>query len=138
MKGRCAPEGRSSFPVTSSRPYVIRAIYDWIIDNGLTPHLLVDALCQGVDVPLAHVTDGQIVLNISPNAVVNLDLGNDFIVFNGRFGGVPTDILVPVRGVLGIYARENGQGMVFDSSEKPEDSPDPPPEPSRPSLKVVK
>ena len=86
MKGRCAPEGRSGASVTSSRPYVIRAIYDWISDNGFTPHLLVDALRQGVDVPSAHITDGQVVLNISPNAVIDLDLGNEFITFNGRVG----------------------------------------------------
>ena len=108
------------------------------MDNDCTPHLLVDVDFEGVDVPQAYVTDGQIVLNISPSAVVGLEMGNDLILFNGRFGGVATDIVVPIKAILGIYARENGQGMVFDSSAEPEDPPDPPVGRSRPSLKVVK
>lgn len=124
--------------MNSSRPYIIRAIYEWIVDNDCTPHLLVDVDVEGVDVPQAYVTDGQIVLNISPSAVVGLEMGNDLILFNGRFGGVATDIVVPIKAILGIYARENGQGMVFDASENPEEPPDPPSGRSRPSLKVVK
>lgn len=124
--------------MNSSRPYIIRAIYEWIVDNDCTPHLLVDVDVEGVDVPQAYVTDGQIVLNISPSAVVGLEMGNDLILFNGRFGGVATDIVVPIKAILGIYARENGQGMVFDASEDPEEPPDPPSGRSRPSLKVVK
>ena len=124
--------------MNSSRPYIIRAIYEWIVDNDCTPHLLVDVDVEGVDVPLAYVTDGQIVLNISPSAVVGLEMGNDLILFNGRFGGVATDIVVPIKAILGIYARENGQGMVFDPSEDPEEPPDPPSGRGRPSLKVVK
>ena len=96
--------------MNSSRPYIIRAIYEWIVDNGCTPHLLVDVDHDGIDVPQSYVTDGQIVLNISPNAVVGLEMGNDLILFNGRFGGVATDIVVPIGAILGIYARENGQG----------------------------
>jgi len=124
--------------LNSSRPYIIRAIYEWIVDNGCTPHLLVDVEIEGVDVPQAYVSDGQIVLNISPTAVVGLDMGNETVAFNGRFGGVATDITVPVRAILGIYARENGQGMVFDTAEEPDIPPDPPAGKGRPSLKVVK
>ena len=124
--------------MNSSRPYIIRAIYEWIVDNGCTPHLLVDVDIEGVDVPQAYVSDGQIVLNISPTAVVGLDMGNETVAFNGRFGGVATDITVPVRAILGIYARENGQGMVFDTAEEPDIPPDPPAGKGRPSLKVVK
>ena len=124
--------------MNSSRPYIIRAIYEWIVDNGCTPHLLVDVEIEGVDVPQAYVSDGQIVLNISPTAVVGLDMGNETVAFNGRFGGVATDITVPVRAILGIYARENGQGMVFDPAEEPDVPPDPPAGKGRPSLKVVK
>jgi stringent starvation protein B len=124
--------------LNSSRPYIIRAIYEWIVDNGCTPHLLVDVEIDGVEVPQAYVSDGQIVLNISPTAVVGLEMGNETVAFNGRFGGVATDITVPVRAILGIYARENGQGMVFDAAEEPDVPPDPPAGKGRPSLKVVK
>ena len=124
--------------MNSSRPYIIRAIYEWIVDNGCTPHLLVDVDIEGVDVPQAYVSDGQIVLNISPTAVVGLEMGNEMVAFNGRFGGVATEITVPVRAILGIYARENGQGMVFDTAEEPDVPPDPPAGKGRPSLKVVK
>lgn len=126
--------------MTPSRPYIIRAIYEWIVDNDCTPHLLVDADREGVDVPRSYVVDGQIVLNISPTAVVSLHLGNELLSFNGRFGGRPVDVAVPVNAVLGIYARENGQGMVFDTDAEPDppESPDPPPERGKPALKIVK
>ena len=103
--------------MTPSKPYVIRAIYDWIVDNNCTPHVLIDAACDGVVVPADYVTDEQIVLNISPTAVVGLHLGNDAISFSGRFGGVPLDVELPMESVLSIYARENGQGMVFDDDD---------------------
>lgn len=123
----------------SSRPYIIRAIYEWIVDNDCTPHLLVDVNQEGVDVPQAYVTDGQIVLNISPSAVIGLEMSNELIFFNGRFGGVATDITVPIHSILGIYARENGQGMVFEASDAPDEPPEPPAGGrGRPSLKVVK
>ncbi len=132
--------------MSPSRPYIMRALYEWIVDNGCTPYLLVDAGIRGVDVPQQYVKDGQIVLNISPSAVIELDIANDTVSFNGRFGGMPTDIVVPVSAVIGIYARENGQGMVFESEEPPEgpdDDPGPPTSPTdkpegRPSLKIVK
>jgi len=130
--------------VTPSKPYVVRAIYDWIVDNNCTPHVLIDAQSEGVMVPLDYVTEGQIVLNISPTAVVSLNLGNDAIVFSGRFGGVPMDVFLPLDSVLGIYARENGQGMIFEDDDDLDGS-NPPPEPDpisprsgqKPSLKLV-
>lgn len=136
--------------MTSSRPYIIRALYEWIVDNDCTPYLLVDATRQGVEVPSQYVKDGQIVLNISPGAVIELNIANEWISFNGRFGGTATDILVPVRAILGIYARENGQGMVFEAEDAtPPEGPDEPPtgsdKPSpgdkpeaRPALKIVR
>jgi stringent starvation protein B len=125
--------------VTPSRPYIVRAIYEWIVDNDCTPHLLVDANGTDVVVPTTYVSDGQIVLNISPTAVVSLQMGNHSITFNGRFGGQPIDIFVPIASVMGIYARENGQGMIFDTEPEPQPPHSPePPERIRPSLKVVK
>jgi len=133
--------------MSPSRPYVMRALYEWILDNDCTPYILVDAEQGGVDVPRQYVKDGQIVLNISPAAVIELEIENDAVHFNGRFGGVPVDVYVPMHAVMGIYARENGQGMVFDSDDLP---PPEPPSPAgdksgeggtggkRPSLKVVK
>jgi stringent starvation protein B len=99
--------------MTPSRPYIMRALYEWIVDNGCTPYILVDAAIDNVMVPEQYVKDDQIVLNISPTAVMELNISNDAVAFNGRFGGVATDIFVPVSAVIGIYARENGQGMVF-------------------------
>ncbi|RMH20450.1 MAG: ClpXP protease specificity-enhancing factor [Gammaproteobacteria bacterium] len=96
------------------QPYLIRAFFDWILDNQMTPHLVVQTGLPGVMVPEQHVQDGRIVLNINPQAVRNLDLGNEFIEFNARFGGVPMQVSFPVAAVLAIYARENGQGMNFD------------------------
>ncbi|PLW69973.1 ClpXP protease specificity-enhancing factor [Pseudohalioglobus lutimaris] len=130
--------------MTPSRPYIMRALYEWIVDNGCTPYILVDATLEHVSVPEQYVKDGQIVLNISPTAVMDLNIANESVAFNGRFGGVATDIFVPVKAVIGIYARENGQGMVFEPEDEPESTPpdDTPPEPSkpegRPSLKIVK
>jgi len=124
--------------VTPSRPYIVRAIYEWIVDNGCTPHLLVDATAEYVEVPSEYVTDGQIVLNVSPTAVVSLQMTNEAVSFNGRFGGQPVDVFVPISAILGIYARENGQGMVFDAAEDPDPTPPPPPERTRPALKIVK
>ena len=128
--------------VTSSRPYIMRALYEWIVDNDCTPYVLVDATVAEVQVPQQFVKDGQIVLNISPSAVMDLNITNDAVFFNGRFGGVATDVYVPVSAVVGIYARENGQGMVFEPEDPPEPPDDTPPEPDkpegRPALKIVK
>lgn len=131
--------------MTSSRPYMVRAIYEWIVDNDCTPYILVDAMSDGVRVPQQHVQNGQIVLNISPTAVASLVIGNDWIEFSGRFAGVAQQILVPLQAVLGIYAKENGQGMLFEKEDGPVpeppgegDKPDDEPPKGRPSLKVVK
>ncbi|MDZ7784435.1 MAG: ClpXP protease specificity-enhancing factor [Halioglobus sp.] len=128
--------------MTSSRPYIMRALYEWIVDNQCTPYVLVDASDRNVLVPQQYVKDNQIVLNISPDAVVDLNITNQAVAFNGRFGGVAMDVYVPIAAVVGIYARENGQGMVFDPEESAEPPEEPPPRPRkrerRPSLKVVK
>lgn len=128
--------------MTPSRPYIMRALYEWIVDNDCTPYVLVDAAVAGVTVPQQFVKDGQIVLNISPGAVMDLNIGNDAMAFNGRFGGVATDIFVPIAAVVGIYARENGQGMVFEPEESSGPPDEPPPDPikpeRRPALKIVK
>jgi len=128
--------------MTPSRPYIMRALYEWIVDNDCTPYVLVDASVPDVMVPQQFVKDGQIVLNISPGAVIDLNIGNEAMAFNGRFGGVATDIYVPIAAVVGIYARENGQGMVFEPEESTGPPDEPPPDPikpeGRPSLKIVK
>ncbi len=122
----------------------MRALYEWIVDNDCTPYLLVDASISDVMVPQQYVKDGQIVLNISAGAVMDLNISNDAVMFNGRFGGVATDIFVPVGAVMGIYARENGQGMVFESEEAGDQPPPDTIPPSsgkpdkRPSLKIVR
>jgi len=99
--------------MTSTRPYLIRALYEWIEDNHRTPHILVNAEAPGVEVPKQHVQEGRIVLNINAAAVRDLRLGNDWIEFNARFGGVARTVHIPVTAVLAIYARENGQSMAF-------------------------
>lgn len=99
--------------MTSHRPYLLRALYEWIADNGMTPHLLVDATRPSVQVPMHAVKDGKIVLNIAERAVSRLDMSNDTIRFSARFGGVSHSVSVPVGAVLAIYARETGQGMAL-------------------------
>ena len=103
--------------LSPTRPYLARAIYEWICDNNLTPYLLVDATQPNTLVPEQFIQDGQIVLNIVPHAVHQLHMSNDAITFSARFGGVSRDIYVPLYAVLGIYARENGQGLFFDPNE---------------------
>lgn len=107
--------------MTSNKPYLIRAFYEWIVDNNLTPYLVVNATVQGCKVPTQHIQNGQIVLNILPSAVGNMLMGNDAITFNARFGGKPFALTVPVKAVLAIYARENGAGTMFDAEEDTED-----------------
>lgn len=127
--------------MTSLKPYLIRSIYEWIVDNDLTPHLLVDAENTDAILPQEFIEDGKIVLNIKPQAIQGLSLGNDFIEFNARFSGKPLHIVTPVTAVLAIYARENGKGMVFDREDDDNDK-EPPPEKkpavSKPHLRVVK
>ena len=99
--------------MTSNRPYLLRAVHEWICDNGLTPHIVVDAGKPGVQVPPQAVSDGRVVLNLAPRAVAHLEIGNDAITFMARFGGVSQSVNVPVAAVQAIYARENGQGMLL-------------------------
>ncbi|QIZ77869.1 ClpXP protease specificity-enhancing factor [Ferrimonas lipolytica] len=132
-----------SAKVTPTRPYLLRGFYEWMLDNELTPHLVVNANAVGVQVPTQFVEDGQIVLNIAPHAIGNLQLGNDVVQFNARFGGKPHAIYVPLAAVEAIYARENGAGTAFAPEEAyeipDEEVPEVPPRPSgRPSLKVIK
>lgn len=110
----------------STRPYLIRAIYEWCVDSGLTPYLAVHA-DEHTEVPRGYVKDGEIVLNLSADAVRNLLLGNEMITCTGRFGGAPFDLMVPVAAVIGIFAKETGQGLVFqrgDTEPSPPTSPD--------------
>ncbi len=124
--------------MTSLKPYLIRAIYDWIIDNQLTPHLLVDAKHPDAALPEGYIKDDRIVLNIRPEAIQNLLLGDKTIEFNALFNGQPTFIQAPVVAVMAIYAKENGKGMVFDDEEQSSSPPPPEDSPPRPHLRVVK
>lgn len=140
--------------MTSSKSYLLRALFEWIVDNDCTPYILVDATAAGVEVPQAFVKDGQIVLNISPSAVKHFVLDESGLGFNARFSGVATDIYSPMHAIMGIYAKENGKGMMFEREEPP-GPPDPlQPQPTkdregknkagdsgkstRPSLRVIK
>ena len=136
----------------SRRPYLLRAMHEWICDSECTPHIVVDAGMTGVEVPRQYVRDGKIILNVSWNATAQLRIGNDELSFSGRFGGASMVVRVPVEAVLAIYARETGQGMIFADDEggpaphPPEGAPPdgaptkPPPKPAsgRAKLKVVK
>jgi len=136
--------------MSSSRPYLIRALHEWISDNQFTPYLLVDAEQDDVSVPRQFVQDGKIVLNISWDAVRELNIGNDGIEFNARFSGSPMHVTVPINAALAIYARENGQGMVFvaegDDDQPPPDNnpegsgngPESGGDKKKPQLKLVK
>lgn len=138
--------------MTPNRPYLLRAFYEWIVDNNCTPYLVVDATVAEVKVPMQFVQNGQIVLNILPSAVSNMQLGNDAVSFNARFGGKPFALYIPVQAVLAIYARENGAGTVFTLEEEEDeaeifsenlamdssDDPEPPKPKKGAHLKVVK
>ncbi len=126
--------------MTPLKPYLIRSIYEWIIDNDLTPHLLVNAEFSNAILPQQLVEDGKILLNIRPEAIQGLSLGNAEIEFNARFSGKPLHIVVPIAAVMAIYAQENGKGMIFDQEDEGSDE-TPPPEikpPTRPMLRIVK
>jgi len=131
--------------MTSSRPYIIRALYEWILDNNCTPHILVSAEYPGVQIPAGFAKNGQITLNLSPSAVHHLHVDNEALSFEGRFAGVAYRLYIPVGAVLAIYAREDGQGMAFNQEPAPaptDEEPPPdtrPPRPSgKPNLRVVK
>lgn len=130
--------------MTSNRPYLVRAMHAWIIDNGLTPYLLVDANGPGVRVPPSAIKDGRVVLSIAPRAVAQFDIGLESVRFLARFGGVSHSIEVPMPSILAIYAQENGQGMMFQAEREPTPPPPSQPEPEssegprRPQLRIVK
>ena len=129
--------------MTSNRPYLLRALFEWISDNQLTPHILVEAGAEGVDVPEQAVQKGKVILNIDQAAVRDLDLGNHWLTFKARFSGSEHKVTVPIEAVLAIYARENGQGMMFAQEDEtppptdPESGPDSKPA-KRPHLTIVK
>jgi stringent starvation protein B len=134
-------------PVRSRRPYLLRAMHEWISDSNQTPHIVVDASLEGVEVPRQYVQGGKIILNVSSNATSMLSLGNDVVRFRARFGAATYDVSVPIVAVLGIYARETGQGMIFSEADTPPQPPAPPSEPAptttegkrtKPTLKVIK
>ncbi|MDA8390103.1 MAG: ClpXP protease specificity-enhancing factor [Gammaproteobacteria bacterium] len=116
--------------MTPLRSYLIRAVYDWAVDSGLTPHVVVDVTQPGVAVPPGRAADGRIVLNIDPAAVRDFFFDHDMMAFSARFGGVPFNITVPLTAVLALYARENGKGLSFEQG--PDDDPSPPAEPTPP------
>lgn len=109
--------------MTSTRPYLIRAFYEWIVDNNCTPHIVVNADVDGIDVPREYISSGQIVFNIAMSAVQDLVLGNDIISFQARFKGIARKVLIPISSIVGIYTGENGRGMVFNDEDV-----EPPPE----------
>ena len=104
--------------MTISRPYLLRGIYEWLIDNNLTPYLLVDAEYKDIAIPFEHVQDGKIILNISTSAIEMLNLENDYVSFSARFSGKAMDIYIPIRAVLALYSMENGKGMMFPEEEE--------------------
>lgn len=106
--------------MTPNRPYLLRALFDWICDNNCTPYLLVDATLEGVEVPLEHVSGGRIVLNASGTAVANFEISDDAVTFSTRFSGKDTWIVVPMAAVLAIYAKETQEGMTFAPTDYPD------------------
>jgi len=135
--------------MTSSRPYIIRALYEWILDNNCTPHILVSTEYPSVQVPNGFAKNGQITLNLSPSAVRGLHVDNEGLSFEGRFAGISYRLYIPIGAVLAIYAREDGQGMAFNQEPAPsetnsDESSDPPPTASpprpsgKPNLRIVK
>jgi len=113
----------SAIVTTSRRPYLLRAMHEWISDNGMTPYIVVDANQQNVEVPREYVQDGKIILNVSYTAANTLELGNEWVMFDARFSGNPFNISIPVSAILAIYAKETGQGLIFDEEDE---QPDPP------------
>jgi len=111
--------------MTSSRAYLIRALNEWILDNDCTPYIVVSAAVEGVEVPQEYVNDGQIVLNIMPSSVRNLLMDNEGVSFDARFNGQPQSLFAPIKAITAIYAKENGQGMVFTDEPDPTEPSDP-------------
>jgi len=122
--------------MTSSKPYLIRALYEWIVDNNKIPYIVVSVNADNIKVPLQYAENGRIVLNISQTAAAKLQIDNDYITFSARFSGTPMNIVIPISAVLAIYAKETGAGMVFE--EEGGDSGNPPPPFGKPNIKLVK
>lgn len=126
--------------MTPLKLYLLRAVYDWSVEQGCTPHLIVDATAPGVHVPPGYVQDGQIVLNIHPRAVAQFELSERALSFSARFGGRPFEVAAPLPAIRAVYAKENGQGIAFPEAEEPQ--PPGPAQPAdarrRPALKRVK
>ena len=125
----------------STKPYLLRAIYEWAEDNGLTPQVLVNANETGVQVPTEHVVDGQIILNISATAVQMHVMDNEFVTFSARFNGIEQNIVLPINAISAIFARENSQGIFFEEMESDDLTPDPdspPPKKKKASKKPTK
>jgi len=123
----------------SNKPYLLRALHEWILDSGLTPHIIIDVQAENLQVPQQAIQDGKLVLNISPGATQGLEMGNDSITFKARFSGTPHTIFLPIDAVMAIYARENGQGMMFARESEPEQEKSGKVEKnSGPNLKVIK
>jgi stringent starvation protein B len=118
--------------MTSNRPYLLRALYEWISDNAMTPHILVDAGFDGVDVPEQAVQKGKVILNIDNAAVHELEMGNEWLSFTARFSGRKHSVSVPLEAVLAIYSKENGQGMMFAHDDEPLTPTDPDASPEKP------
>lgn len=124
--------------LTSRVPYLFRAMHDWILDNHQTPYVVVDASASGVRVPRQHAVDNRIILNISSVAVEHLEMNNEAVSFVARFGGVAESIYLPTHSILGIYAKESGEGMIFAAEDTDPDTPDDGPPEGKPTLRVVK
>jgi len=129
--------------MTPLKPYLVRSLHEWILDNNFTPYLLVDTRVEFVDVPQAYISDDKIILNTHPGAIQNWYIDNEVISFNARFSGKSESMYIPVQAVLAVYAKENGKGMMFDEQLEdgltPDpDGPKPTPKKSPPRLKVVK
>lgn len=127
--------------MTSSKPYLVRALYEWILDNENTPYILVDTASDQVLIPAGIANDGKVVLNLAPAAIQDLEMANDHVSFSARFNGVAEQIYVPVTSLLAIYARENGEGMMFPVDDENADGDaetDTTPTVKPPTLKVIK
>lgn len=123
---------------TPQKPYLIRAIYEWLLDNQLTPYLLVNTDHDDVEVPREFINDNKIVLNITPEAVQNFHADNEWISFSARFSGKPMELFIPIAAIHAIYGKENNEGMFFTEDSFPPQGPPPRGPKARPSLKVVK
>ena len=124
--------------MTPSKPYLIRALYQWLLDNAMTPYILADTSSDDVLVPRGVANDGKVVLNLAPSAIQNLEMTNDFLSFSARFNGVAQDVYCPMPSILAIYARENGEGMMFSAESEEAGDSGKAKKPSKPGLKVVK